>query len=270
MSALKRFHRRPSLALVVGSIFLAGGSACAQPPADPGQGAKSAFTVDGRMALHSFVTLGDGHMRKFAEVFELLAATDAVRSGEWERIRGPLASVAPMTVPAALWFAQPNGNYSTVQQGHAGNLSDRAYFPHVLAGEIVVGTLVVSRSTHRNTAIVAVPVRGSDNEIVGVLGASVHLDSLGALIREELGGLDTHQLFFAIDSTPMGAIHSDPGLIFTEPMKLGDEGMRNAFKEMLSRSEGTVTYSFRGAPRTLLYRRSPVTGWWYAFGVVGG
>jgi hypothetical protein len=27
-----------------------------------------------------------------------------------------------------------------------------------------------------------------------------------------------------------------------------------------------VTYSFRGRERTMLYRRSPVTGWWYAFG----
>lgn len=57
-------------------------------------------------------------------------------------------------------------------------------------------------------------------------------------------------------------------MIFTEPMKLGDEGMRNAFTEILSGEEGVVTYTFRGSRRTVLYRKSPVSGWWYGFGVL--
>jgi methyl-accepting chemotaxis protein len=225
-----------------------------------------AFTVDGQVALRSFMALSDAHLKKLADLFHLLAATDDARSGDWERIRGPLAGVAPMTVPAVLWFARPDGSYWTVTEGRAGNLSDRAYFPRVLAGQTVVGDLVVSRSTNRNTAIVAVPVRGRDGAVVGVLGGSVHLDRLGALVREEMGGL-TDLLFFAIDSTPKGALHSDPTLIFTEPMRLGDEGMQRAFTEILSRPEGTVTYTFRGRPRTVLYRKSPVTHWWYAIGL---
>lgn len=127
---------------------------------------------------------------------------------------------------------------------------------------------MVSRSARRNTAIVAVPVRGRDDRIVGVLGASVYLDSLEALIREEMGGLAPDQRFFAIDATPIGALNSDPKLIFTEPMKLGDGGMRKAFAEIISHQHGQVTYAFQGRERTMLYRRSPVTGWWYAFGTV--
>lgn len=44
--------------------------------------------------------------------------------------------------------------------------------------------------------------------------------------------------------------------------------MRKAFTEMLATSEGTVTYTFRGRSRTVLCRKSPVTGWWYALGVL--
>jgi hypothetical protein len=132
----------------------------------------------------------------------------------------------------------------------------------------VIGDLVVSRSTNRNTAIVAVPVRSHGNTVVGVLGGSVHLDRLGEVVRQEMGGLGEDLLFFAIDSTPRGAIHSDPAMVFTEPMRLGDEGMRKAFTEMLANSEGAVTYTFRGRQRTVLYRKSPVTGWWYALGVL--
>jgi hypothetical protein len=249
---------------VLGLGVLAPGIAQAQQRPDP------SFTVDGQVALHSFMSLSDAHLQQLADLLHLLAATDAARSGDWQRIRGPLGEVATMSVPAVLWYAGPNGGYWTVQQGRAaGNLTDRAYFPKVLRGQTILGDLVVSHSTSRNTAIVAVPVRGRGSAVTGVLGASVHLDSLGGLIRRELGGLEEHLIFFAIDSTPIGALNSDPNLIFTEPMKLGDEGMRAAFTEILRQHEGTVIYNFRGQRRTVLYRRSPVTGWWYAFGAVG-
>lgn len=248
----------------LGLGVLASRIAHAQQRSDP------SFAVDGKVALHSFMSLSDAHLQQLADLLHLLATTDAARSGDWQRIRGPLGEVATMSVPAVLWYARPNGAYWTVQQGRAaGALSDRAYFPKVLRGQTVLGDLVVSHSTSRNTAIVAVPVRGRGNAVTGVLGASVHLDSLGGLLRRELGGLEERLIFFAIDSTPIGALNSDPNLIFTEPMKLGDEDMRAAFTEILTRNEGTVTYNFRGNRRTVLYRRSAVTGWWYAFGALG-
>jgi methyl-accepting chemotaxis protein len=128
-------------------------------------------------------------------------------------------------VPAVLWFALPDGAYWTVTSGRAdSSLSNRAYFPQLLAGRTVLGDLVVSRSTNRNTAIVAVPVRGRDGSVVGVLGSSVHLDSLTAIVNKEIGGLNPSHIFFAIGSGGLGALNSDPRLIFTEPMKLGTKG----------------------------------------------
>jgi len=229
------------------------------------------ITVDGRVALHSLVSLSDGHLQETADALALLAGLEAVRSGDWDRVRGPLAEAARVTVPAIHWFALPDGTYWTLEGGRAtSSLSDRAYFPRVLRGETVVGALVVSHSSGRNTAIVAVPVRGPGGAVVAVLGNSVHLDSLAGRIRQEMGGLGGGLLFYAIDADGLGALNSDPGLIFTEPMKLGDEGMRRAFAEMLAAREGTVTYTFRGSRRTVLYRRSPVTGWWYGFGRAEG
>jgi hypothetical protein len=101
-----------------------------------------------------------------------------------------------------------------------------------------------------------------------VLGSSVELDSLSVRIHREMA-LPAGYVFFAIDSQPLGALHSDPELIFTEPMKLGDKEMERAFAEILSRQEGIVTYPFRGTRRTVLFRKSPLSGWWYGFGVVG-
>ena len=249
-------------------IAAALGAAVAEPEKTAGSSPEApALTVDADLALHAFQSLADGHLQKLADLLHLVAATEDARSAEWERIRGPLAQVAAMSVPAVFWFAKPDGGYWTVADGRAaGKLSDRAYFPRLLAGQTVLGELVVSRSTSRNTAVVAVPVRASDDAVVGALGASVYLDRLGEIVRGELGGLPPGCVFFAIDSRPMGALHSDPEMIFTDPMKLGDQGMQNAFRQILSSREGTVAYTFRGRQRTMIYRQSPVTGWWYAFG----
>lgn len=269
-------HSRSGLRLIVfialGTSFALGSSrlhAQARPAAIvPESG--SVFDVDGRIALHSLMSLSDAHLQKIADVLAVVATTAAARSADWRRIRPHLADAARVNVPAVFWFAEPNGKYWTLDQGRAtATLSDRAYFPRLRTGETVLGDLVTSHSTNRNTAIVAVPIRGQNGSIVGMLGSSVHLDSLAARIRSEMGGLQDGLIFFAIDATPLGALNSDPSLIFTDPMKLGDEGMRRAFTEMLSREEGVVTYDFRNARRTVLFRKSAISGWWYAFGVLG-
>lgn len=247
-------------AALVGAMSLAVSAGNAQE--------RAAFEVSGQVAVHALMSLSDAHLQKLSDVLGLLAATDAARSGDWEQIRPHLAMATRVTVPAVLWYATPNGEYWTLAEGRAtATLADRPYFPRLLAGETVIGALVVSRSTNRNTAIVAVPVRGQGGAIVGVLGSSVHLDSLAALLREELGGLDGAHLFFALGSEGLGALNSDPTLIFTDPLKLGDEEMRRAFRDILAGTAGSVAYHFRGTRRTVLYRKSPVTGWWYAFGV---
>lgn len=268
MSSHTAFRLLRALA-VGGAVTLGPGFANAQERPTTTEDTAPAFSVDGRIALHSLMSLSDGHLQKLADVLTMLAKTEGARTGEWKNIRGSLGEAARVNVPAAFWFATPNGSYWSLTQGHIeAKLTDRPYFPRVLAGQTVIGDLVVSRSTNRNTAIVAVPVRGRNNAVVGLLGASVHLDSLSALIRQEMGGLADGLIFFAIDAQPLGALNSDPSLIFGEPMKLGDEGMRQAFKEMLSGVGGVVTYDFRGGRRTVLYRKSPVTGWWYGFGLV--
>ena len=270
----RRSGLRPLIGIALGAaLVLDPGRAPAQNAPRSARTADSAavqaFMVNGRIALHALMALSDAHLQKLADILAMLATSDAVRSGDWERMRGTLAAAAGVNVPAALWFAEPDGGYWTTAQGRAtANLADRPYFSRLLAGKSVVGDLVVSRSTRRNVAIVAVPLRGSGGSVVGVLGGSVHLDSLSTLLREEMGGLDSGLLFFAMDSQPLGAIHSDSTLIFTEPMRLGDAEMRRAFTEMLASQEGVVTYAFRGSRRTVLYRRSPVTGWWYGLGNV--
>lgn len=240
----------------------------ALPGCDGGPTEPQDFRVEGRVALSALVAIGDGHLQRIAGHFEVLASSGDARAADWERIRGPLAAIAERNVAALTWFALPDGSYWSVQGGRAtGNLSDRPYWPRLVAGQTVIGDLVASRATGKSSAIVAVPVRGAGGAIVGVLGSSVYLDSLSLLIKRELD-LQPDQIFFSIDATPIGALQDDPTQIFLDPYDLGEPELEAAIREMLAHEAGVVNYRFRGKRRTVLYRKSPVSGWWYAFGHV--
>lgn len=268
-----------SINFVVLSLVLAGvqGLRAQQDPSRPEYSALSLsertpgpkIAVSGRVALASFVALSDSYLQKFADCFTLFAATAEARSADWNVIRTPLAAVAERNVSALVWFALPDGSYWSVQQGQSsGNLSDRDYFPHVLAGETVIGALVVSKATGKASAIVAVPIRGEDNVVVGVLGASIYLDQLSDRLERDMA-LGENAIFYSFNATPLLALEWDPQLTFVDPFSLGPE-IRAAFEYMLAREEGTVRYRFRNQWRTVIFKRSQVTGWWHAFGEVGG
>jgi hypothetical protein len=197
------------------------------PSANPGQG----FKVDADIALSSLQSLADGHLQKMADSMHMLAASDAARSADWERIKGPFAELAKRNAAALNWFALPDGAYWSLQDGkEPGNLSGRDYFPRVL-------------------------------------GASIYLDELSEVIRQQMG-VGEGLIFYTFDHTGLVALVWDRDLVFFEPRKSGDEALARAFDDMLSAEQGIVTYTFRESERTVVFRRSPLTGWWHAFGVV--
>ena len=222
------------------------------------------FTMDAQIGLASLTALTDGHLRKLADAFALEAATDDARSAHWSRIRPLLAQVEATNVPCLLWFALPNGTYWTLHGGRAAaNLSTRAYWPRLLARRTVLGDLVVSKAAKTATAIVAVPVLDG-NRVAGVLGASVYLDKLSVLVRDEMR-LPPGTIFYSFDSRALVGINWDNSLIFLEPRTLSPD-LDRAFGAMLAHTQGRETYTFRGKTRTVIYRKSPVTNWWYAIG----
>jgi hypothetical protein len=224
------------------------------------------FQVEGRVALASLVALSDEHLSQVADHFQVLANSDDGKSADWARISSKLAAVQQINVPGLYWFATSDGSYWSVAQGRAtGNLSDRAYWPRLMAGHVVLGDLVASKATGKSTAIVAVPIHNATGAVVGVVGSSIYLDSLSLLIKREID-LQPGLLFFSVDATPIGALQDDPDQIFLDPYNIGEPDLARAIREMLSRDEGVVNYQFRGKGRTVLYRKSNTSGWWYAFG----
>lgn len=134
-----------------------------------------------------------------------------------------------------------------------------------MRGERPIGDLIASRSTGKPVAIVAVPVMGKDGKVVGVLGASIYLDQLSLLLTDEMR-LRPGMLFWALDPHGTIALHSDSSNVFVQPGKL-TPALAKVTADMLAQNSGTETYSYKGQTRTVIFRKSPVTGWTYGFGI---
>lgn len=222
--------------------------------------------VDARIALHGIRALAEWRLRDVASMLSLIVATDAVKSGVWDNMRGLLQELAATSIPAnAIWFVMPDGFYYTVDAGYTGlNLSDRSYFPGLMAGQTVLGTLVISRSTNKRSIIIAQPVRVA-NQVIGGVGVSYSVDQLSLEIDQTMQ-LPASAVFYALDMNGQTALHRDPNLMFEYPSDMGSDTLKSAVAEMLSQPSGTVEYTFQGMHKTVLFEKSSVLGWVFALG----
>ncbi|MDQ2992053.1 MAG: cache domain-containing protein [Candidatus Eremiobacteraeota bacterium] len=196
-----------------------------------------------------------------------MAATPEAKSADWSAVAAPLTAASKANVPGVYFFAKPDGTYWTTASGlQKATVRDRDYFQAALAGRTTVGELVRSKSTGKEVAVIAIPVRGTNGAVVGVLGGSVFLNELSAQLVREMG-LGTGVAFFAVDAKVVIALHSDPTNIVTEPSKISPE-LDAIGRKMIENELGVQTYVFRGKKRTMLFVRSKLTGWRFGFGIV--
>ena len=222
--------------------------------------------VDARIALAGIRSLAEWRLRDVASTLRLIADLQQVKTGVWEHMAEVLQSLDATGIPAnAIWFVRPDGFYYTVESGFTGlDLSDRPYFPDLMAGRSVLGTLVISRSTGRRSVIVAEPVRVAD-QVIGAVGVSYSVDQLSLEIDETLR-LPGGAVFYALDPDGQTALHRDAALMFEYPSDMGSDTLRSAVARMLSETSGTVEYVFRDTRKIVLFERSLVLGWVFAVG----
>jgi len=211
-------------------------------------------TVPVGTALSSLSGLTGSRLQGVASALEAFALTSDAGSGDWDRVRPVLLRLEEDYPGARFWYARADGSYyTTVDNLTSANLRDRSYFPVVLSGKTTVGTVVVSKTTGRYTAIVAAPVL-SGGEVSHVLGTSVSCDSL----REYLKGnvpLPDGYYFFILAQDGSTVLDSLTGRTFSIA---GDTGARD---RILSTDEGECAYNYEGASHRAVFRTEPVTGW---------
>ena len=223
--------------------------------------------VEARLLLNAFAAYAEEHIAGVQRTLHVLATTREARAGRWDAMQGMLAAFDNSGInPAAVWFARPDGAYYAVGKGLTGeNLRDRTYFPSLMAGKDVVGDLVISKSTGKRSAIVAVPVK-RDGKVTGALGATLSVEEISRMIEEKLG-MPRRLVFYALDAKGRTALHRAPQLLLAFPSDMGSATLSEAVTEMLTKSEGVVRYEFQGK-KTVVFKRAPLTGWVFALGLI--
>ena len=230
--------------------------AFAQPPSET----RSVPGKDAQSLLSAFMSYTDLRIGSVQRSLEILASTTEGRSGKWESMKGLLGGYQKSEDGLIVWYVRPDGTYDTVDKGLINvKLSDRNYFPDLMAGMKITGALVVSKSTGQRSAVIAVPIK-KNGKVVGAIGASLFLDRLSDQIGSALN-LRTDAVFFAMAPNGLTTLHSRTDRHFLDPRELGNESLKNAANEMLSGTAGDVSYEFDNATKKAIYRTSPVTQW---------
>lgn len=233
---------------------------CAGVPAE-------GFNVEARVAVAEFRSTVEAELVGDLAALRTLASTREARTGEWDRIKGPLSVLAAsIEHDAAVWFARADGSYFTVEKDLMDqNLRERAYFPALLAGRDVVGALVISKSTGKRSVVVAAPVM-QDGKMSGALGMSLDMETWSASLERRTAFPD-NVVFYALDADGQTVLHRVGNLIFEFPSEQGSPTLSDAVKQMLTEPRGVVHYHFGGSYRTAVFERSPLTGWVFVLGL---
>lgn len=181
---------------------------------------KAEVDIDAGMGVSALAALADSHIKGYVDSMEALAMTQEVQSARWEAMAGLLQKIDD--TGTTVWFVTPDGSYYTTEQGKTDqNLSDRDYFPTLMAGNQVIGSLVVSKSTGKASVIAAVPVtRGGD--VVGAVGCSIFLEELSITLASEVN-LPADMVFWAVNLDGDIALHSDTDMILKQDAELPEE-----------------------------------------------
>ncbi len=234
----------------------------AQPPAVL-LAAPPALEADAQSLLSAFMSYADLRMSSVQRTLELLVATDEARSADWEKMRALLTAYQKSDGGLIVWFVRPDGTYYTPDRGLMNvKLTDRAYFPGLMAGEKVMGALVISKATAQRSAIIAIPMI-EHGKVFGAIGASLFLDRLAEQVDAALS-LRRDATFFALAPNGLTTLHRRTERHFLDPREMGSETMKRGVNEMLAHDAGETSYVFDNVTKKVIYRTSPLTRWKFA------
>jgi hypothetical protein len=218
---------------------------------------------DAQSLLSAFVSYTDLRIHSVQRSLGILAGSMNARTGNWQKMRGLLSAYQKSDAGLAVWYVRPDGIYYTVDQGLMDKkLTDRSYFPDLMAGKKITGALIISKSTGQRSAVIAVPVKNGD-KVIGAIGASLFLDKLAEQINTVLD-LRPDVSFFALAPNGLTTLHRKHERHFLDPREMGSESLKKAVAEMLSGTSGKITYEFDNITKHALYQTSALTQWRFA------
>ena len=178
-------------------------------------------SLDAETSIRLIAELAESAISNLIEKMHVMTATANLRTGDWDQMVDLLAQFEQSNLSYNAWFLQSDGSYYKVATGLASaNLSDRAYFSRVMAGETTWGDLVVSRSTGRKSAILTAPIFNGPT-VIGALGVTLYLDDFSSHLYS-LVQLPENLEFYAYGiSDSLITVHADAASLLEPVDSLG-------------------------------------------------
>lgn len=190
---------------------------------------------------------------------ELIASTPEAKSGNWEVIK-PFLEKLEKDLPGVYFVVLPDGNYYSLSLDYTNlNLSDRAYFNSLFAGNPVKGFPIYSRSSGRKSALVAAPVT-VNGKVTSALGISIFLDDLAEHFAKVIAVPQGYN-WFALNADATDMLDSDSDFIFMNVYKQGSPSLKEAVRKALAGDSGAITYKLDRTRRGY-YQKLPDMDWW--------
>jgi len=250
--------------LLISQPVSSGAEGGAVPTPAPGS-----LRVEASSLLYAGSALVEQRMKSVLFYLQVLAATEEVKSGRWEKMSGLFSLSSGSDLPMITWYVRPDGEYYTSEKGKvAANLRDRDYFPRLMAGETVLGPLVFSKPTGKRSAVIAVPVKVGE-KITGGVGASIFLDGLSEVTASALK-LPGKLVFFALAPDGTAVLGDASCAAFLGDTIRKEAKVATPLDEIMAKSSGEVIFDLKGDIKYMIFETSALTGWRFVLGTTIG
>lgn len=194
---------------------------------------------------------------------ENLSQTDQIQNGDWQTIIKLMTAGAEERFQALYWYSLPDGNYFTSQVGKTdSNLSDREYFPALLAGKPVVGAPIVGKTSGKKSFVIAVPIKKAE-KVVGMLGTSFYLPDFWKKLKSQMQ-LPAKYDFYAVNSQGTTIFDLESvDLLLDKPLQQDSPSLVEAIKKIISSPKGSLNYEWNNKTKTAIYQISEISDWRY-------
>jgi methyl-accepting chemotaxis protein len=188
---------------------------------------------------------------------ENLSNTEKVKSMNWSEQSEFLSQINNPNIES-LFIVDNNGTGNTLN-GVSVDISDREYFRKALSTqETAISIPMKSRVSGNQVIVIATPIFNNNN-MLGVMGASVQSEYLQTLINKmEINGFGYGWI---IDQQKRTIAHPDQHYIGNTEILKGQSELQNLTDRMIAGGSGTGKYTYNGVEKELAYASVGYGGW---------
>jgi len=202
----------------------------------------------------------DSRLEKWTSEVKILSTNPTIKSMNFDEFTKYYNSnIKLFTDYEVAFIADKSGNYKATNY-FSGNLIDREYFHKALEGQTVISNPLISKSTGNPIIIVAVPIKDSSENVIGIFGVTIKLSLLTDIINSETLGDTGYAYMISTDGLVMA--HKNKALIYKDNMlKNKNKDIADIAKLMIAGKAGVNYYEYEGKKKLIAFRPIVPTGW---------